>query len=567
MEATRETSHFGLTRVGQGENFSKNGFAFSDLDRTTLDGILFALANHQHDGAERLAGPGLVPSLVASPTGGTLPSDTTFYYRISYMDRWGLETEASDEVPITTSVGIDPPLAPVLDIEITSGSLGPGLYSYIVTMVTDDGGETLPSAPTDVRISSGAENRILIDLPELPVEAAAFRVFRARPGQTRYYFLLETDEQLVYDEGFIPEDATVAAPTRNTTNTSNAVEISIPSIPEGVFAWRIYRSVEPGVYDGFNLVHEVVEGTTEVSSDLRNSWVDTGDVMEQGEPRASSATMGGGEALSDVVQGLVGSGSSDASLRGSRLWSSAIPEIVSGEHNRTLFPDDLKPTSLTVFFSQAPVLAPSELIRVQIADDQATPVVIDLPISDADPGQQFHALTWPVRDTGFLEAESGLRAATVPIVNDLTASNGQSVEMSAESDYVEAAWGVLEIGVYRPFVTLKIIDDQPATPATVLVEIIRTDTQLVIGSSVFTVDEKDEWVELEAQQFTAPGSAEIKYRVTKADGIGITYYVDSMRYQAIVPILSSGPISVNVLHENQTATPDLGSGLQVSLWF
>src|SRR3954454_20664252 len=104
------TDHFELTRVGQGESLQKNGNAALDLDRITLDDLLWALAQHSHDGTDALADPDGPPSLVSTGSGGALPPDPTYYYRVSYVDRWGLETGASDEATITTGASIDPPV-------------------------------------------------------------------------------------------------------------------------------------------------------------------------------------------------------------------------------------------------------------------------------------------------------------------------------------------------------------------------------------------------------------------------------------------------------------------------
>lgn len=565
MEPTPDTQHFGFTRIARGEQFDKNGFAFSDLDPLMLDQLLFALANHSHDGNERLRGPGdVVPSLTTQATGGTLPSDTTFYYRIAYCDRWGLETEASDEVAITTAPGIAPPEGPVADVETTNGSLGPGLYSYVVTFVTMDGGETTASVPADVRITEGHTNRILLDLATLPAEAEAIRIYRAKPGQTRFYFLQETDAESVYDDGVVPEDQSIAVPVQNTTNSSNSVTVEIPAIPEGVFSWRIYRSTEPGVYDGFNLVHHVIEGSTETSNDLRTSWVDTGDILEQGEPRMVSSTVGGGLPFGEGA----GPGSGSDGLRGSRLWSTALPgTVVPREYNRTEFTEGLSPTRMTVFFPEPPQIGPSEVLRIQLVDSQATPQVAELLIGEAQSGEPYYERTWPVATEGFMEAEAGTRAASAPIVNDTTASNGQAVELPEQDAWTEFAWGELELGTYRPFVTLKVEDDQPATPASVRVDIIRTDSDTVIGSSTFVIDRADGWVEMEAQEFNVPGGVPVKFRVTKEDAVVIPYYVDSARFQAHVPSLAPGPISVIVEHDNAPATPTPGSDAQVAVWF
>lgn len=562
-EPTPETEHYGLTRVGRGETLAKNGYAALDLDRIALDQLLWALTNHSHAGGDRLGGPTSGPVLTPENSGGTLPADTTFYYRFAWCDQFGLETAASPEVAVTTPAGIPNPTAAAGTAETTGGTLAAGLYSYVISFATADGGETVASAQTNVRLAEGTINRVRLDLPNLPAGAVAIRIYRARPGQGRYFYLNETTDTFYYDDGTILEDQTMVSPAENTTNSLNAITVAVPGgvIPEGAFSWKIYRSVEPGVYDGFNLVHHVVEGSSETSPDLRTFWKDTGDILEQGEPRFVDMTFGGGV---QVASGDV------TAPRGSRVWSTAIPgTLVEREYNRTNIPEILRPTRLTAFFPEPPSIAAGESIRIRVADSQATPDYIELVWGETESGLEYLEKTWPIRDNDYAEAESGTRSAASPIESDTTAANGQRIHLPGDGDFVHIDWGVLEVGVFRTFVKVKYTTVQPATPATLLFETIRVDDGVVVGSTLITpvAEDINGWVEYEGQQFSAPGDVAIRTRVTKNDAIAVPFYVDSFRYEAIVPELVPGLVSVEVVHDNPQATPVPGADAQVSVWF
>lgn len=562
-EPTPETEHYGLTRVGRGESLSKNGYAALDLDRVALDQLLWALTNHSHEGADRLTGPTVGPVLTPENSGGTLPADTTFYYRFAWCDRYGLETAASPEVSVTTPAGIPTPTAAAGAPETTGGTLPAGLYSYVISFATADGGETVASAQTSVRLPEGTTNRVRLDLPTLPPGTVAVRIYRARPGQGRFYYLNETNQTIYMDDGTILEDQTMVSPTENTTNSLNSVTVAVPGgvIPEDAFSWKIYRSVEPGVYDGYNLVHHVVEGTTETSPDLRTTWKDTGDILSQGEPRFVDMTFGGGV---QVAGGEV------TAPRGSRVWSTALPGMLTQrEYNRTNIPEVFRPTRFTAFFPEPPVITPGETLRIRISDSQATPGYVDLVWGETESGLEYLERTWPIRDADYAEAESGTRSPGAPITSDLTAANGQTIHLPAQGEWVFIDWGEMEVGVYRPFVKLKYTVAQPATPATFLFETIRVDNGAIIGSSVFTprVEDLNLWVEYEGQQFSAPGGVAIRTRVTKNDGIAVPFYVDSFRFRAIVPELVPGLVSVEVVHDGAPASPAPGADAQVSVWF
>jgi hypothetical protein len=312
-----DTANYGLVRVGEGDSLAKKAFAVTDDNITTMDRLLKALENHDHAGAARLADPVGVPTLVQNPAGGTLPAGQTYYYVVSYLDTNGLETAPSGEASITTPPPIGVPNTPAVSIEATGGALTAGTWRYLLTAKTPGGGETTSSGVAEIQIPSGATNRVLITLPDLPPGALALRVYRARPGSVQYFFWQETVATSIYDDGSITEDTTIVAPSYNTSSATNSITVTIPGgvVPPGVTKWRIYRTREPGNYNGLNLVHLVSEGLTESATTPRPTWADDGSALLRGQPRRTSATISTGK-LATGSAGPAGPPGADSTVPG-----------------------------------------------------------------------------------------------------------------------------------------------------------------------------------------------------------------------------------------------------------
>lgn len=550
------TDHFGLTRVGQGESVTKNGNAALDLDRITIDDLIWALAQHSHTGTDALADPTGPPTLTSAGSGGSLPPDTTYYYRVSYLDKWGLETAASDEATITTGTSIDPPVGPSLLTDSSGGTLAPGLYTYGITALTDDGGETTLSPPSSVRIPAGTvTNRVYLTFPPLPAGAVAFNVYRSRPGQSSLYYLMEaTNGDPIYDVGS-NEDATVRPPRFNTTNESNTVTVTLPGavLPDGATSWRVYRSEDPGVYDGQNLVHTVVEGATETSTDVRIDWVDVGDVLDQGMPREISSTVGDGVPLGSSTT-TTSPTSPTGSLnivaqpaRGSLNWSVNAPgAITMRTYAKTDVLSDITPTGITAYFLSPPALTQgtTQTMLINFTDSAATPNTVSLPVNN---NSGYYTVSYPLTGLLYEEAENGTRSSvsTMMIYNDRTASNGQAVSVTTGGNYIDFACGILDAGLYTPAVSLR-PDPASSTPANDLdIQVLNTDTNTVLCDFTTTAVRQagDAYYWVNGLQFTAPGGANITVRFTKALNDAAQYYVDQFRVQAALYTLTAGTIT------------------------
>lgn len=565
---TPNTQHFNLTRIGAGESLSKNGWAFSDLDPVKLDDLLYALLLHKHTGEPALGDPTDPPTFTAVSTGGHLAAATTYYYRVSFVDQWGLETAASPEGSITTPNPIPAPSAPAATVEATSGTVQPGVYSYIITVLDAFGGETVPSSANNVQVDGGSTNRIRLDLPALPTGGSQFNIYRSRPGQTQFYFLTSSSGTSVYDQGEA-EDQTVLAPTQNTTNSANAVEVTVPLgfIPLGCTGWRIYRATDSGAYDGNNLVHEVVEGYTDTSTTPRTMWVDTGDSQLAGVPQESSSTIPQGSLLS--LNDLAGALPLAAIPRGVRCMSFYKAGVGIGD-GETLYvtdtPAPIKPVRFTAFFKTPPPTGAS--VTFQLQDSAATPHAIDLACDDSggSPSGYFHK-EWPVSEAFLAYAESGEVSdpSTVQIVTDQLSPSGQSVLLSASDDSVQVSLGVLDVGLYSAFASLRANSPVVATDD-VQIDIVRldTDSSIITGSATVT---STAFADVGAYSFTAPGGVEVAMRITKATSAAQSYRVASVRYATSVPELVAGVVTVTAVLTGATSGEVAAGDVNVALWF
>lgn len=569
---TPETGHFGLTRIGQGEQFSKNGYAFSDLDRLSIDNILYAAITHSHDGSNRLSDPTLPPVLATAPQGGSLPAGTTLYYRVSLVDKFGLETRSSTESSIVTPPPLPAPTAPSGNTETTNGNIVPGTWSYLLTYVTSTGGETTASSPNNIVILSGNTNRIRLTLPGLPTGASGYRIYRQRPGQNQFYYLDQVSGALFYDTG-VAEDPTVNPPTTNTTNGTNTVTITIPGavIPVGCQGWKIYRALDSGGYDGNSLVHFVVEGGSDLASDVTTTYVDTGDALLQGFPREVSSTIPGGSVVN--LSQLVGQIPLNSSPRGSRVLSTFIPGAVASKIlNITNSPIPVRPLRMTAYFQQ-PLTDTGADIVIRISDSATTPNFIELDcFTEPNPARTlpgYYVLNFPDYLGRTYEAEEGVRSsdANVPIVTDVNASNGQAVALDLQNEYVQTSMGVLSPGTYTLFSTVKVPSYTTNTNDLTIQAVKVSDNSVIAAVSTSPgvgTPQTPNYTEFAGPTFTNPISQEIVLRVQKSTTAAQSYYVDSYRYEAQVPLLQPGDLKVEAI---VTGTNTTGRDVNVALWF
>lgn len=299
------TTNYALHYFGGGVPgaITDDGSAFTAKDPVVLDKLIKALAGHAHIAESRLDDPSEAPAVALATTGGGLAAGTTFYYVVSWVDRFGLETAASAEISVTTQGALDKPSAPIM-ITNSGGTLPVGSYYYALTALAGD--TETPLGPTAI-ITVSDFKTVNITFPPLPDGATTFSVWRQGPRESAYSRIVATIDPVANptfnDDGTIladPQayDPTHQAPTANTTNATNAVTITTPEAsfvstdPSSVKAWRIYRTTTSGAYPASSLVTEV---RTTVNADgtggLVTTFVDTGlQALASGAPLNTSQT-------------------------------------------------------------------------------------------------------------------------------------------------------------------------------------------------------------------------------------------------------------------------------------
>lgn len=566
-----ESVHFGLTRLGAGEPASKNGWALSDSNVVTLDQLIYAALNHTHSGDPALGDPTDPPTMVAVSTGGTLPAGTTFYFTSTFVDQWGLETASSPEASVTTASPIVAPNAAAATVETSSGTVSPGVYSFLITCVDAYGGETTPSPLSSAQVLGGSTNRIRLNLPSLPSGAVSINIYRSRPGQSAFYYLGNSATSTFYDDGSA-EDQTIQAPTTNTTNSSNSIQVTIPLgfIPEGCYSWKIYRALASGAYDGTSLVHWVTEGASDTDTTPRIMWTDTGDALQPGLPPDTNSSATSGLLLS--YDNLAGSLPLSAMPRGAQVYSPFVPGTPTDNTlvSMTEVPFAVQPTRFTAFFKTPPTDV-GVAVRFRVADSAGTPNYIEVACSPitalgGDPAGYFH-VEYPLYTAESFEAEDGTRSSmsTVAIASDVAASSGQAVALASNGDYVQVDLGSLDPGTYQTFVTARVLQYASSSTNDLVFSVIRTDTNAVVGSPVsYTLTSGLLYTERNGPTFTAPGGVDLVLRVAKATATAQAYNVDFMRFTATVPTLQAGPLTVTSYVDSG---PSTSADVNLAMWF
>lgn len=250
----------------------------SDNDKRVVDAVLASLEIHDHEGGERLDDPGAAPDLVLDATSGSLLGGTTYYYRIAYRDRFGLETAASAESSITTPAQVDSPAAPAVET-VAGGALLAGPTYYALSAVTA-AGETALSSPALITISDWNTVNVTGTDPFYDPAITAYNVWRQGPMSAGFTKIGQiTDPSVVFvDDGSVPDDLCACDPVNlppalNLTSSTNQVTVSVPVADQSLLAedglatsWVVYRSTSSGVYDTSSMVAQVtatvnVDGT------------------------------------------------------------------------------------------------------------------------------------------------------------------------------------------------------------------------------------------------------------------------------------------------------------------
>jgi hypothetical protein len=281
------TSHFGFTKLAQGDPFSTNDQAFTTSDIDEMDRLTYVGAiEHRHNGAAvTQPDPTTGLSLTLNNGAGFLPAGTRVTYKYTYVDPNGFETAASSETYIDLPPPIASPATPTLAATIGTGTLPAGNYYYELSAYTGcDTAETIVGAPAFITLSAIGE--IIITFPSLPAGATGFNIYRRDPNAVNYVFLDTTTASTYTDDGSVTTNVNRTSPNVNSTNSTNEVTASLPgatpSIPAG-YTWRLYRTLITGQWTN-SLLYTVVEGTF--------SYLDVGAGATAGMPPTTSELIG-----------------------------------------------------------------------------------------------------------------------------------------------------------------------------------------------------------------------------------------------------------------------------------
>jgi hypothetical protein len=249
----RKTPFAGLTVLQPGESQSSDGFSFQSRNPYVIDQLLrVGAVTHRHDDHPSLDDPTEVPGVSDDITGGSLPAGVSYYVGYTLVDDSGGETKLSP-VGVTTTA---PPMAapvngPTLELESATGSLRAGLYSYVVTLTDDRGGETLSSPPVTIERPFGPANGSIVISGLAAMLSAAgadrWRVYKAA-GSGLYHYIADGTDDVLIDDGSLCADCAGHPPQRNSTRQANILRVTVPA-HEGVNAFRLYVSPD-GNFNG-----------------------------------------------------------------------------------------------------------------------------------------------------------------------------------------------------------------------------------------------------------------------------------------------------------------------------
>lgn len=295
------TNRFHLATLESGDEFSEEGYKYTNADRQQIDRLLeIGAETHVHNGAVGSENdPEDPPELTLDTAGsGGIGSGERVRYKFTLVDAVGNESAASPEAYVDTPDPVESPAATTLSSATTGGSLLPGNYFYCLSAYVDfNTSETKAPNRAYITVPVGtATNVVTLTLPALPFGATGFNIYRRAPGSPKYFYLASVDMDVATppdsydDDGSVTPDAGRTLPISNSTFSSNSVTVSYPGatpvVPDG-YTWKIYRTYESGEYDDSFLTW-VVEETSEGSGVIVTEYEDVGAGTTTGAPPAYS---------------------------------------------------------------------------------------------------------------------------------------------------------------------------------------------------------------------------------------------------------------------------------------
>lgn len=393
------STNFGFSTEDNAQHF--------DRDIESFDALFWTLFNHDHEvmtqAESTLIGPSFRPQLTLLTTDGAIPAGTTFYYRLSYVDVYGNETEAGIQNSIDTPAALAPPGGMSTAVQATGGLLGPGTYRYALAYTQSGGLTTRAPNIFSVVIPVGTNtNQVTITLDTLPTGANGWDIYRRDPATDEYYYLdsISSGATEYIDDGSQTLDCNKLRPSVNTTNSTNRIQIDIDPndlpLPSRVNSWRIYRTSVGGVYNEASLVAQVFDTTTEGGADLVTTYIDEGLTATTGAPLEQTASPPAIPGLDASKVFAEDSGPIPGNLNPWRVsqMHTFIPGAITNStiYNQTYLYEDMTPSRVDV----VPLAAPSGvdgsnhgIVRVK---DTAQVNEVQSYWTDAFPNNEFQSI-------------------------------------------------------------------------------------------------------------------------------------------------------------------------------
>jgi hypothetical protein len=227
------TPRFGLTTFGSGVpgSFYDDASKYTLGDRALIDALLSALEGHDHAAsATRVPDPSGAPQLLLQPDIDAGLTVGNWFYRLVYVDRWGLRTAGGDEASVTVSAGPAVPSTPPSLLPITGGTLGAGQYAYALSVYVTDPTMSSLLGPQTRGILSDTKHSFLITFPSLPSGATGWTVWRQGPVDTGLKAIADVmGATLTLLDTGLPADCNRTPPQETLTGGGYRVTATLPT--------------------------------------------------------------------------------------------------------------------------------------------------------------------------------------------------------------------------------------------------------------------------------------------------------------------------------------------------
>lgn len=330
------TPFAGLTALDPTESLATDDSSFQSVNPWVIDRLLrIGVVTHRHDEHAALAAPTAAPTVGVEESGGTIPADVTVTVAYTLIDQYGGETLASPLATGATQQGLaDPDSSPTVEANNSAGTLLAGDYAYAVTVADNVGGETVLGPEAQITIDVGfATNQIVVGGLAAIVTAAGgirWRLWRQVNGGM-WNLLAEGTANTFTDDGQDPVNCNVQPPfeTDTGTNGSSALTVTVPALPAGAAAFRIY-AVEGDTFSPRSLMGEYPAADAGEAQTLTSL-----DALGAGAPPATPTAIAGAHKITadelddGVLAGLGGGGGGGTSgLYVGRVVATGLPLAV-----------------------------------------------------------------------------------------------------------------------------------------------------------------------------------------------------------------------------------------------